>query len=143
MLALLDAWRRMRVKATPEEWLRTISLWLFAPVTFSERPEFVEGVVQMGLVNPHPFSLTGFLRQGDAVRAHDALGRLPQLTCPTLVSVAEDDILVPPRFARQLAAAIPGAKLQVVDRAAHGYFWERADVFNRMCLDFLEAHATA
>jgi hypothetical protein len=31
----------------------------------------------------------------------------------------------------------------VVDRAAHGYFWERADVFNRMCLDFLEAHATA
>ena len=50
---------------------------------------------------------------------------------------------MPPRFARQLAAAIPGAKLQVVDRAAHGYFWERADVFNRMCLDFLEAHATA
>jgi pimeloyl-ACP methyl ester carboxylesterase len=142
MLALMDAWRRLRVKATLEEWLRTIALWLFAPVTFSERPEFVEGVVQMGLANPHPFSLTGFLRQGDAVRGHDALARLAQLTCPTLVSVAEDDILVPPRFARQLAAAIPGATLKVVERAAHGYFWERPDVFNRMCLEFLQAPAT-
>jgi pimeloyl-ACP methyl ester carboxylesterase len=143
MLSLMDAWRRVRLKATPEEWLRTIALWLFAPVTFTERPEFVEAIVQMGLVNPHPFSLTGFQRQGDAVRGHDALARLPRLTCPTLVSVAEDDILVPPRFARELVATIPGAKLQIVDRAAHGYFWERPDVFNRMCLEFLEAHATA
>jgi len=143
MWALMDAWRRVRVKATPEEWLRTIALWLFAPTTFTERPEFVEGVVQLGLANPYPFSLTGFLRQGDAVRGHDTLARLPDLTRPTLVSVAEDDILVPPRFARQLAATIPGAKLEVVERAAHGYFWERPDVFNRMCLEFLEAHATA
>ena len=140
MLALLDAWRTVRAKATTEEWLRTVALWLFSPRTYAERPEFVEMVIQTGLANPHPFTLTGFLRQGDAVRGHDALDRLPGLTCPTLVSVAEDDILVPPRFAREVAAAAPRAELRVIEAAGHAYFWERADLFNTMCLDFLAKH---
>ena len=143
MLALMDAWRSVRSKATPEEWLRTVALWLFAPVTFVERPDFVETVIQTGLASPHPFTLTGFFRQGDAVRGHDALTRLSGLTCPTLVSVAEDDILVPPRFSREIAAAVPKAELRVIERAGHAYFWERFDVFNSMCLEFLARHAAA
>ena len=43
MLALMEAWRSIRAKATPEEWMRTVALWLFAPDTYRERPEFVEG----------------------------------------------------------------------------------------------------
>jgi pimeloyl-ACP methyl ester carboxylesterase len=140
MLALMDAWRTVRAKATPEEWLRTVALWLFAPGTYADRPDFVEMVIQTGLATPHPFTLTGFLRQGDAVRGHDALDRVPTLTCPTLVSVAEDDILVPPRFARELATAIPRAELRVIEAAGHAYFWERPDVFNTMCLTFLAKH---
>jgi 3-oxoadipate enol-lactonase len=142
MQALMDAWRAVRVKATPEEWLRSVALWLFSPRTFQERPEFIETIIQTGLAAPHPFSLTGFLRQGDAVRSHDALDRLPGLRCPTLVSVAEDDILVPPRFARELAAAIPGAAFRVIEGAGHCYFWERPDVFNAMGLEFIARHAT-
>jgi pimeloyl-ACP methyl ester carboxylesterase len=141
--ALVDVWRAIRAKSTAEEWLRTVALWLFSPVTFSRRPEFVEALIQTGLANPHPFSLTGFLRQGEAVRDHDALDRLPALACPTLVSVADHDILVPPRFSREMAAALPKAELRVVEDAAHAYFWERADVFNDMCLDFLARHAAA
>lgn len=142
MLALMDAWRMVRAKATPEEWLRTVALWLFAPRTYAQRPDFVEAVIQTGLANPHPFTLTGFLRQGDAVRGHDALDRLRTLACPTLVSAAAEDILVPPRFAREVAAAVPGAELRVIEDAGHAYFWERADAFNAMCLDFLAKHAT-
>jgi pimeloyl-ACP methyl ester carboxylesterase len=143
MLALMDRWRAIREKATPEDWLRTVALWLFSPHTYRERPDFVEMVVQTGLANPHPFTYTGFLRQGEAVRGHDALDRLPTLRCPTLVSVAEDDILVPPRFSREVAAAIPGAQFRVIEEAAHGYFWERAETFNTMCLDFLERNEKA
>jgi 3-oxoadipate enol-lactonase len=143
MLALMDAWRNVRSKATPEEWLRTVALWLFAPSTFAERPDFIEAVIQTGLANPHPFSLTGFLRQGDAVRGHDTVTRLPALGCPTLVSVAAHDILVPPRFAHEVAAAIPKAEFRLIDDAGHAYFWERAEVFNAMCGDFLARHARA
>ena len=52
-----------------------------------------------------------------------------------------DDILVPPRFSRALAAAVPRAELRLIDGAGHCYFWERPDIFNEMCLDFL-AHAS-
>jgi pimeloyl-ACP methyl ester carboxylesterase len=141
MHTLMEGWRTMRQKCTVEEWMRVVSLWLFSPTTFAERPEFVETIIQTGIANPHPFTLTGFLRQGDAVRGHDALDRLGKLTLPALVSVADDDILVPPRFARQLAAAIPGATLKTIDGAGHCYFWERAEAFNAMCLEFLERHA--
>jgi pimeloyl-ACP methyl ester carboxylesterase len=143
ILALMEVWRGVRAKSTLEEWLRTVALWLFSAVTYARRPEFVEAVIQTGLANPYPFSLTGFVRQGEAVRSHDTLGRLPTLACPTLVSVAEHDILVPPRFSREIAAAVPKSELRIVDDAAHAYFWERPDVFNAMCLDFLARHDAA
>src|SRR6267142_2224977 len=134
MHTLIEGWRTVRRKSTAEEWLRVVALWLFSPKTFAERPEFVETIIQTGLANPHPFTLTGFLRQGDAVRSHDTLARLATLAPPALVSVADDDILVPPRFSRALAAAIPGATLKTIDGAGHCYFWERPDVFNAMCV---------
>jgi pimeloyl-ACP methyl ester carboxylesterase len=142
LTALMESWRTVRTRVSAEEWLRFVAPWLFAPGTYAERPEFVETVIQTGLANPNPFTLTGFLRQGDAVRSHDTLDRLGKVRHPTLVSVAADDILVPPRFARALAAAVPGAELRVLDGAGHCYFWERADAFNAMCLDFLGRHAS-
>jgi pimeloyl-ACP methyl ester carboxylesterase len=141
MRALGDAWRELRPKLGREEWLRTLALWLFAPVTFTERPEIVEALIQNALANPHAQSLTGFLRQGDAVRGHDTLDRLGDVRCPTLVSVAEHDILVPPRFAHEIARRIPGAEMKTLADAGHAYMWERPDAFNAMCLDFLARRA--
>jgi pimeloyl-ACP methyl ester carboxylesterase len=102
--ALNSAWRDMRVGLGRESTLRTLGLSLFSPTTYAERPEFIEALLQNSLANPYPQTLAGFLRQGEAVAAHDALDRLSAIRCPTLVSVAEDDILVPPRFAREIAA---------------------------------------
>jgi pimeloyl-ACP methyl ester carboxylesterase len=136
------AWREARTHLTPEAALRLVALWLFAPATYNERPEFVEQLLRNALANPYPQSLTGFLRQQDAIGLHDTLDRLDTIRCPTLVSVAEDDVLVPPRFSRELAARIPGAELRVIEGAGHVYFWERPETFNALCLDFL-ARASA
>jgi 3-oxoadipate enol-lactonase len=140
LFAVMDAWGIIRPVVGPEEWMRTVCLWLFAARTYNERPAFVEAVVQTALANPNPFSLTGFRRQGDALRTHDSLERLKTLRCPTLVSGAEEDILVPVRFSRELAEGIPGAELQIIAGAGHAYFWERPEAFNRMCLEFLARH---
>ena len=137
LLALNATWREMRIGLGREPMLRALSLWLFAPVTYAERPELVEALLQNSLANPYPQSLVGFLRQGEAITAHDTLERLSAIRCPTLVSVAEDDILVPPRFSREIAARIPGATLHLVPGAAHGYFLERPDFFNQLSLDFI------
>ncbi|PYN37698.1 MAG: alpha/beta hydrolase [Candidatus Rokuibacteriota bacterium] len=137
MLALNAAWREMRIGLGRESTLRTLGLWLFSPTTYAERPDFIEALLQNSLANPYPQSLAGFLRQSAAVAAHDALERLPAIRCPTLVSVAEDDILVPSRFAREIAARVPGAELHLVPAAGHGFFLERPDVFNALSLDFI------
>jgi len=129
--------RVQRRKLTPEEVLRAGYPWLFAPSTYNERPEFVEMIVQNALADPDPMSLIGFERQCDAVETHDTLDRLATIRCATLISVADQDILVPPRFSRALAERIRGAELRLIEGAGHGYFWERPDLFNTMCLDFL------
>ena len=138
MLALNAAWRDMRIGLGRDQTLRTLALWLFAPTTYAERPDLVEMLLQNALANPYPQSVAGFLRQGEAIATHDAIDRLEAIRCPTLVSVAEDDILTPPRFSRDIAKRIPGAELRVVPGAGHCYFLERPDTFNEISLDFIE-----
>ena len=140
--ALTAAWRTLRPTLEREDWMRTLALWLFAPCTYERRPELVELVVQNALMNPYPQSLTGFRRQGDAVLSHDALERLAQIRCPTLVSVAEHDILVPPRFSHEIARRLVGTELKTLADAGHAYMWERPEAFNSMCLDFIARHGS-
>ena len=137
MKTLVEAWRKVRVALGRDEAARVLALWLFAPCSYEERPEFVELVLQNAIANPHPQSLTGYLRQGDAVLGHDTLERLDLLRCPTLVSVADQDVLVPPRFSHAIAQRVPGAELKTIADACHAYMWEKPDAFNAMCLEFL------
>src|SRR2546427_6679803 len=107
MQALIENWGVVRRKVTAEEWMRIVALWLFSPTTYVERPEFVEAIIQTGIANPHPFTLTGFLRQGDAVRTHDTLDRLGQLAGPPLGSGGGRENLLPPRLSRAPAGGPP------------------------------------
>jgi pimeloyl-ACP methyl ester carboxylesterase len=135
--ALVEGWRKVRIALGREEALRVLALWLFAPRTYEERPEFVELVLQNAIANPYPQPLHGYLRQGDAVLGHDTLARLDRLRCPTLVSVADQDILVPPRFSHAIAQRVAGAELKTLADAGHAYMWEEPEAFNTMCLEFL------
>ena len=122
---------------------RTLALWLFAPTTYAERPEFVETLLQNGLANPYPQSRhAGFSARARRSPPTTRCDRLAAIRCPTLVSVAEDDILVPPRFSREIAARIPGAELRAVHAAGHGYFLEQPDAFNALSLDFIARSAS-
>ena len=82
MRALNSAWRDMRIGLGHESTLRTLGLWLFSPKTYAERPDFIETLLQNSLANPYPQSLAGFLRQSEAVAAHDALERIGAIRLP-------------------------------------------------------------
>jgi pimeloyl-ACP methyl ester carboxylesterase len=51
--------------------------------------------------------------------------RLPRISCPTLVIAAEVDVIIPRAHSEAYAAAIPGATLRELPRAAHGMHHER------------------
>jgi 3-oxoadipate enol-lactonase len=62
---------------------------------------------------------------------------LAQITVPTLVLVGAQDRLTPPGDAEELAALVPGARLQIVGGAGHALMVEAAPDFNIAVLDFL------
>src|SRR3954447_23429629 len=77
--------------------------------------------------------------QWDADLAHDTLDRLAEITAPTLVVVGEQDLLTPPRQARAVAEAIPGARFELVTGpgSSHGLHIERPDDLVRIVTGFL------
>ncbi len=69
----------------------------------------------------------------------DATATLSTLAWPTLVIGGAEDVLTPPGTLRALAAAIPGARLALLDGAGHASAWERPAEFATTLLEFLAA----
>jgi proline iminopeptidase len=53
------------------------------------------------------------------------MDRLSEITVPTLVMAGRDDFLFPPEHQVELAAGIPNARLEIVERAGHNAHSER------------------
>jgi 2-succinyl-6-hydroxy-2,4-cyclohexadiene-1-carboxylate synthase len=87
-----------------------------------------------------PAGLAASLRAAGQGAMEPLHGRLAEVTAPTLVVVGADD---PVRDrAAAVAAGVPGARLAVIDGAAHAPHLEAPDAFCRLVLDFLkEDHA--
>lgn len=105
----------------------------------SERVAWLQWILRQ---TPHPQRLDGFLRQMTAIRRHDALDRLHLIHCPVLVLVGEDDNVLPPRYARQLAERLRQSRLVVVPGVGHAPPIEDASQFNARLGEFLAEQHT-
>ncbi|OBI26625.1 2-hydroxy-6-ketonona-2,4-dienedioic acid hydrolase [Mycobacterium sp. E1386] len=65
-------------------------------------------------------------------------GRLRSLTTPTLVLWGRDDKVNRPSGGPLLFNALPNAGLVMTSHTGHWMQWERAELFNRLVIDFLE-----
>lgn len=108
---------------------------LLAGTTRLRRPELEAEVRQILRAAP-PDSVAAALL-GMAER-EDSTGMLPSIGVPTLIIVGADDAVAPPAAAREMKDAIPGARLEIIDDAAHLPNLERPDAFNRILAEFLE-----
>jgi 3-oxoadipate enol-lactonase len=72
-----------------------------------------------------------------AIEHLDLVDRVPDISAETLVIAGAGDPATPPRHAERIAASIPGARLVVLDEAAHLLNIERAAAVNTLLADFL------
>jgi 3-oxoadipate enol-lactonase len=67
------------------------------------------------------------MQQMQACVAHATNPRLSQIAVPTLVIHGSEDRLLPVQNGRLIASLIPGARLEILDRVGHLFFWERPE----------------
>jgi pimeloyl-ACP methyl ester carboxylesterase len=64
-------------------------------------------------------------------------GRLHRIRIPTLVLWGDKDRFTTPEYGRAYAAAIPGARFELIERCGHFPHIEQADAFARQVLGFI------
>ena len=136
----LGLWERFG-KGDREEIAALSPQFYFAPATREARPDLVERY-RRKLVDLE--NAEGVLA---AVRAvfdrTDVSGRLGEIEAPTLVVVGRDDVITPPAESEWMAAAIPTARLALVDDASHMIAVERPHEVARLVREFLGSCASA
>jgi 3-oxoadipate enol-lactonase len=111
----------------------------FTPERAQEDPETVARFRAMLAATPPE----GYARCCEAVGAWDARGRISAITAPVLVVAGAEDPATPVEHAELIAARIPGARLHVLERAAHLANVERAEAFTGAVLEHLGQEVAA
>ena len=75
---------------------------------------------------------------GQMMRGWNVMDRLGEIRVPTLVLAGHDDFLFPPESQALLAAAIPDARLRIIERAGHNPQAERTEATLAAVADFLD-----
>jgi 3-oxoadipate enol-lactonase len=109
-----------------------LSRWLTPPWA-KEHPDVVAGLRQMIASTP----AEGYAACCEAVASFDGRSELGRIRAPTLVISARDDPSTPPDHGRALVRGIAGARLEVVDDAAHLASVQQADAVSRLIASHL------
>jgi 3-oxoadipate enol-lactonase len=110
----------------------TLERWFTAPWR-AAHPEVMAQIG--GLIRATP--VAGYIGCAQAIAGIDVTDRLHEVKAPTLVICGDQDIGTPPAMSEAIAAAIPGARLELIAGASHLSNIEQAETFNRLLLDFL------
>jgi pimeloyl-ACP methyl ester carboxylesterase len=140
--AVAESWRIMAqgLDSVTEMVIRGIFPWCFTPELYAARPEYIESLADFVRGRPMP-DVAAFLRQSEAVLAHDARAALALIQAPTLLTFGVHDMVTSTRFAAPLRDGIAGAELIVFSGAAHAPMYEVTAEFNERTLDFLVRHS--
>ncbi|MCH2347977.1 MAG: alpha/beta hydrolase, partial [Pseudomonadales bacterium] len=111
-------------------------LYLFPPDFITDNYDQVMTVLDNMKKNSSP--IEGMRGQLDANMSHDISDHLGKISTPTLVTVGEIDMCLPPSFSRELADGIPNSELIIFPGGSHLFGVQDPATFNRITLDWLE-----
>ncbi len=114
--------------------------WCFTPELYASKPDYIDSLAAFVRGRPQQ-PIDAFIRQSDAVIAHDALSQLSRIAAPTQITFGRHDMVTSTRFADAMKSAIKGSELTVFETCAHAPIYESVSEFNERTLAFLRRHA--
>lgn len=109
------------------------------PGVVAEQHEKDPALLGVWRATTHTVGAHVFLRQQRAVMGRaDAHELLSTIDCPTMVIHGADDRLIPVEIGEEMARAIPGAELVIIEDAGHFVFLEQPEVIASAVADFLD-----
>ncbi len=114
--------------------------WCFTPELYAAKPEYIDQLAAFVRSRPKQ-PLDAFMRQSDAVIAHDASGQIGKISTPTQITFGRHDLVTSTRFADALTNGNKGSELVVFETCAHAPIYESVAEFNESTLGFLRTHA--
>jgi pimeloyl-ACP methyl ester carboxylesterase len=113
---------------------------LRANVAFAFHPRAAAALAQPYIEFIQRAGALQLVRQNRAIMARiDQRPMLGSIRCPTLVVCGDSDALTPPEHSREIAAAIPGARLELVEHCGHMLTLERPDRISTLLRSWLAA----
>jgi aminoacrylate hydrolase len=131
--------KRMLEEGGTDMYYEGALLYLFPPDHITEHYDDVMAVLDR--MKAHASSPVGLLGQMHANLTHDLASRLHEIAAPTLITVGELDMCIPPFFSRELHAAIPGSELVVFPGGSHLFGLQDPETFNKVTLEWLNRQA--
>jgi 3-oxoadipate enol-lactonase len=123
----------VREAGTPEVVADAVLGRWFTPAFAASHPEVVARYRAMiSGIDPE-----GYAGCCEAIAALDLRGGLPGITAPTLVVAGRQDPSIPPEHGEAIAAAIPGARIEILDPGAHLASVERAEAVTALIAEHL------
>ncbi|HLI08180.1 MAG TPA: alpha/beta hydrolase [Ktedonobacteraceae bacterium] len=138
----VESWQIMAQgqNSVPEMVISGIFLWCFTPELYAARPDYIDSLA--AFVRSRPTQpLDAFMRQSNAVIAHDAAAQLSKIQAPTQVTFGRYDMVTSTRFAEPMQQNIANTELVIFEGCAHAPIYEKVDEFNQTTLAFLQRHA--
>jgi pimeloyl-ACP methyl ester carboxylesterase len=114
--------------------------WCFTPELYSAKPDYVQSLSDFVRSRPAQ-PLEAFVRQSNAVIAHDVESQLGRIKAPTQITFGRRDLVTSTRFADRLRNGIQGSEVVIFEECSHAAIYERVDEFNQRTVAFLRKHA--
>jgi pimeloyl-ACP methyl ester carboxylesterase len=132
---------KVRAVANPADFMELLQLWIWTPAWFNKNVAALkegqagtaEAVASGAWMPQHAFA-----GQAAACNTHDTVGRLDQITVPTLLTIGTADIFTPPAYTDYLHQQIAGSTVITFPGWGHVHHWEDEERFNRETLGWMK-----
>ena len=134
---LFESRKQTLLASGVEAYLRASILMLAPPRWVSRNDEDIAKLHRVSAATAAPVDVIA--SRIDAIVAFDRRVRMGEIRLPTLVIVAQDDMVTPMFYSDELASGIPGAKYVVLDGGGHFAPQIASERYNRAVGAFLRA----